>query len=95
MRPTIPELFTPEAYAAISADVPPQRPRVPKHKRRVEWRHMTALLRAGIPIYDLYADGDFTFGIATIQGREYIATDDNRLRGYLHGIGIFKFPVQP
>ena len=91
----LPELFTPEAYAAISADVTTRRPRVPKHKRRVEWRHFNALLQFGVPAWDLYAEGDFTFGIATIQGREYIATDDPRLRSYLQGIGIFKFPVKP
>lgn len=46
-------------------------------------------------MYDLFADGDFTFGIAVIQGNEYVATSDQRLRSYLAGIGIFRFPGQP
>ncbi len=65
-----------------------------KAKRRVEWRHFAALLQAGIPARDLVRGG-FTFGIAIIQGREYVATNDPRLRSYLYGTGIFKFPVRP
>ena len=88
------ELFSPECYALITGDIP-ERPRSPAHKRRVRWPHLAALLQAGIPMYDLFADGDFTFGIAVIQGNEYVATSDQRLRSYLAGIGIFRFPGQP
>jgi hypothetical protein len=50
------------------------------------------MLAQGIPIRDLVRGGLFTFGIAVVAGREMIATDDARLRGYLSGPGLFALP---
>jgi hypothetical protein len=49
--------------------------------RRVEFRHIQALLKRGVPIPDMLGK----FGVVVIQGREMIVTDDARLRGYLDG----------
>lgn len=63
-------------------------------KRRVHWRHFSALLLAGVPTRDLVRDQDFTFGVVMLQGRELVFTDDDRLRSYLFGPGLFKFPIK-
>lgn len=60
-------------------------------QRRVTWAHYRALLDHGVPPQDL-ARGGFTFGVATIQGREMVVTEDARLRAYLTGPGLFALP---
>lgn len=89
------DLFSPKCWAHIRVDLPPQ---WPAHMRRIRWHHLKALLDYGIPMRDLFdttdrpAWGRFKFGVITIKGRELIFTDDPRLRAWLHGPGLFKFP---
>lgn len=87
------DVFSPSTLASLSADIV-QRGPMPTHHRRIEWRHVAALLQYGVPIWDIYADGDFTFGIVRIKGVDLIFTEDSALRGYLHGPGLFRFPAQ-
>lgn len=49
--------------------------------RRVEWRHVQALMQQGIPVADMLGK----FGVVRIAGREMLVTDDPRLRGYIDG----------
>lgn len=90
----IPDGFSVECWALISV---PRRPRWPDHQRRIRWRHLRTLLEYGIPMRDLLDTGTcaFRFGVVTIRGRELIFTDDPRLRAWLHGPGLFKFPAVP
>jgi hypothetical protein len=81
--------FSAECLALIT---PPRTPRWPAHKRRVRWEHLSALLQYGIPMRDLMRDGEFTWGVVRVAGREMIVTDDPRMRAWLHGPGLFKFP---
>lgn len=60
-------------------------------KMRVQWRHLKALLFAGVPMEELL-DLDLTFGVVMVQGRELIVTDDDGLLAYLPGPVMVGFP---
>lgn len=67
-------------------------PRMYRAQRRVEWRHVQAMLDSGVPMREMVRGGCFTFGVCTVAGREMIVTEDHRLRAYLTGPVIASLP---
>jgi len=59
---------------------------------RVTWDDFKALLDAGIPAAALLATDGFSFGVARLNGRRMLVTQNPRLRAYLNGPGLFDLP---